>query len=471
MAIILPILILLISIVVIYFGLIKVSPLCDLTNPSNRSFDIYYGITPENNYFQEVNSEKDSSPFFSHAIPGNLFSKSSFILVAKRGSGKTKIRKQFVKTKGFAIELYNKHANKILKSFIENVKANNPKMMDHEYIEKFWNETDFEDSIIYLAVDEILNKYTKMKSNFLNIFKNLKNSDMRLQLSTILCIYSVETKFLTLQDFLNNLWLSENWIDKEIQDYPFEVYDTREGRTVLTRNYADMKKYQDSIRVFEKSSTGNNQRGLKMLNNIIEKFNLKYFIPPRNDKLTIITDFFKEYFFITPTIVIDSLDEVSYFFDDKIVNDKALKVFIKTSLKNFILAKAFDGSFDIVYLFPQLETIKVADFIERRDKIPLIHLTWTPNQLKNYADFILNEMNKVHTSHCKTLPDFYELVQHKKFAKLIDQIESPREMNIFIQELIIQLKADSSMNKFVPSQVNVEIALMKAKIRMNKNNS
>lgn len=442
---------------------------CDLDNPTNRTFESYYGI--KKNYFNQVNAERDENPFFEGVVPDNLFFKNSLILVAKRGGGKTAIRRRYAEKKPIKIEFYNKQANHIFKNFVNNMKASKQiksLIKDHEYINNFWKAEDFEDSILYLFVESLLTNYTRDKSTFTTIFKNLKNQDEKLQLSLILCLYASHGKIITLEDFLDEMWMGNNWVAKKIPKSSFEETDRITGRTSLKRLFSDLEALQDKISIIERSKDLVHRKSLELLFNLMEHFKYSSIYFSKNDKISILTDFYKHNFKFTPCIIVDSMDEVNYFFDDKKVNHEALKKFIQSSLNHLILAKAFDGSLDLVYMFPLLPNIDIKNFIERRDKIPLVTLEWSENQLKNYADFLLREMQVRQRGHCHTLPDFHTLVKYEENKELIKTITTPREINIFMEELIILLNGDCYKNKFGVTQENAKKALEKTKVRMNE---
>ena len=57
--------------------------------------------------------------------------------------------------------------------------------------------------------------------------------------------------------------------------------------------------------------------------------------------------------------------------------------------------------------------------------------------------------------------------QNENMKQMIKQLITPRELNIFLQDLIVLLNAESSINSFIPTKNNIEIALEKTKFRMN----
>jgi len=463
----------LVLVVSVYYIFLKTPSSCNLEDPSNRTFDKYYGIST--NYFDEVNAESDNNPFFEGVVPDNLFAKNSFILVAKRGGGKTAIRKRYIKsrTSTFLIEIFNKQANSFLKNFVDYKKEqlSLSDKEDYEIIEKNWNSNDFEDTVTYLFVDSILKSYPQKKEIYKKMFKQMVSQDEKLQFSTIICLYASYTHIMTLEELLNELWLGGNWIHTKIDKYPIEIKHQHHKRTELKQTYKELETLQDKINVIERTQTNLNfRKGIELLHDVLEEFKMKTNVVRNQDKILILSEIFKKYLNLTPLVVIDSLDEVSYFFNEKKINDRALEVFIKSSLNQVVISKAFDGTVNLVYLFPLLENINVSQFIERRDKIPFVNLVWSEFQLKNYADFLLSMMRSKQRNHCQTLPDFYSLLDYDNHKEGINNLKTPRELNIFMQELIILLNGESSINSFKPNSNNIETAIDKTEQRFIVNN-
>jgi hypothetical protein len=441
----------------------NISKSCDLSNPINRSFDVYYGI--RENYFQEVNGEKSKIPLYKSFIPEDLFSKNSFICVGGRGTGKTTLRKNYLKEKQMVIELFNPEVSHILNNFLSNVRiGENLNRIDHEIIELFWTPISFEHTVLYLFVEKILEFYNKNKNDLINTLKNI-SFDEKIQITLILNLYVSKEKLNTLNSLLTDIW---NDNKKKYSEEERKIMESIEGEEInkkLKDSFLDLNKYYTEILVVQRDFDR-----IKMISNTIKEYDLNPVFKLQYDKLSIFTQFFKKYYNFTPIIAIDSLDEVNYFFDEKTIHKGALKQFVKSCFYSSILAKAFNGSIEIAYFFPQLESVDPKDFMERKDKIPMIYINWTQSQLKNYADYVLKVIETEQNNYCKKIKDFHGLINYDIAKFYVEQLKTPREINIFMQEFMLSLSGDSENYKFEPKTHNIAIALEKTMGRVNRIN-
>ena len=237
-----------------------------------------------------------------------------------------------------------------------------------------------------------------------------------------------------------------------------------ERKIKLINSFKSLNDYMKDIWISDKINR------IEIITKVINEFYISPNFKLQNDVISIYIDFLKKYFTISPIIVIDSLDEVKFFFNEKIIYENSLRAFVKSALNHNIIAKVFDRSIDIAYFFPKVNGIDSKTFMERRDKIPMFYLDWNKNLLKNYSDYILQLMRKEQVNQCRILPDFYELVNYKMNERFIDELKTPREINIFMQELFISLNADSEQNNFYSNSLNIAYALEKTKDRFNKSN-
>ena len=424
---------------------------CDMSEPAHRFFNSYFGI--EKNYFDNINAN-DETPFFKEVIPNDLFSKSSFILLARRGGGKTTIMNNYIKSKKFPIELKNQQISKILNNFILNFKRVNKdyKLNDIRLIEQEWNNEHFLDTVIYLFVEKILDHYSKDSSIYKEAFQNM-NADKKLHFSSILCIYSPETNQATLSSLLNDLWMN----GKKIPEH--NIFETKkEGPNVEKQAYLEIRKQRGKIFVVKEYDFNLDDRPIVLLFNILSEFKIP-FARLQYDKLAVLTDFYRNNFQFTPTFIIDSLEEVAYFFNENKLNVKAIETFVVTSVQDFIFNRYYDGSIEIIYFFPLLKNVNIRNHIKRKDKIFVFTLEWTEHHVKNYADYLLKRMNEQKKKNkCIELPDFHKLVNYEENKEYIQKITTPRELNIFMQKLILKMNSASEKNKFVVGKEEVKEA-------------
>ncbi|CAF4231287.1 unnamed protein product, partial [Rotaria sordida] len=97
--------------------------------------------------------------------------------------------------------------------------------------------------------------------------------------------------------------------------------------------------------------------------------------------------------------------------------------------------------------YPKIDGIDIEDAIIRKDKFPTHTITWNTKSLLNYADYVLQEMNKnAAKTRCEAFTDFKTLVNYsnKQIANIIAKIPTPRALHYFIVALIREMNIDAS---------------------------
>jgi hypothetical protein len=169
----------------------------------------------------------------------------------------------------------------------------------------------------------------------------------------------------------------------------------------------------------------------------------------------------------TSVFIIDGIDENQYFFQEKSVNKDAMKLFGRSSVSRQIVAKAMAQNFYLSIFYPKINGVNIDDVIIKRDKFPTLSIDWSTNSLINYADYVLQQMNKnASKSRCQSFKDFKTLVNYsdKRIAEIINQISTLRELHFFMTELIKQMNDHAGIvkNSFIATFENVKAAFKKS---------
>jgi hypothetical protein len=144
-----------------------------------------------------------------------------------------------------------------------------------------------------------------------------------------------------------------------------------------------------------------------------------------------------------------------------------LELFYSSSISQDILQGAIPHNFYLSIFYLKIGDINMQDATVRNDKFPIYTINWNTTSLIDYADYILEEMNKnASASRCKSLKDFKTLVNYdnKKNAEMINQISTPRALHYFMQNLIIEMNycANDGQEPFIATFDNVDNAFKKS---------
>ena len=148
-----------------------------------------------------------------------------------------------------------------------------------------------------------------------------------------------------------------------------------------------------------------------------------------------------------PVFIIDGIDENRYFFRKNSINTEAMETFCRSSVSQDIISKVMASNFYLSIFYPKILGTTFERSIYRYDKFPILSIDWTTNSLINYADYVLQEMNKVAShSRCSSFIDFKTLVNYsqKKHADIISKITTPRELHYFMIKLIPEMNNDAN---------------------------
>jgi hypothetical protein len=144
-----------------------------------------------------------------------------------------------------------------------------------------------------------------------------------------------------------------------------------------------------------------------------------------------------------------------------------MKLFGRSSVSPQIVAKAMAQNFYLSIFYPKIYGVNIDGVIIRKDKFPTLSIDWTTNSLINYADYVLQQMNKkASKSRCKAFTNFKALVNYsdKRIAEIINKISTPRELHFFMTDLIKQMNDHAGVenNSFIATFENVKAAFKKS---------
>jgi hypothetical protein len=186
--------------------------------------------------------------------------------------------------------------------------------------------------------------------------------------------------------------------------------------------------------------------------------------------------FIKTHMKKTVVFIIDGIDESQYFFQQNGVNKKSLESFCRSSVSQELLSLVMAHYFYLSIFYPEIEDINIQDAIIRHDKFPTNSIDWETKALINYADYVLQEMNKNAASfRCRSFVNFKTLVNYStvEIAVIINQIPSPRALHYFMQSLITEMNncANDGPKPFIATLDNVRNAYRKSKLFFYKRHS
>lgn len=448
---------------------------CDMTKAENRDFDRYYGLIGIRNHFTTPTADEcDANVIFKPSLPQAILkpdlSASSFLTLANYGTGKTLVRCTY--TQSLKSENYLKILilNKQLSEYIERfVPKNSSTDIDCKNVNCLhdWSVNEFTQLLLSLLVTEFVHV---AQSNSIQI-KGISIEE-KMKLITIICYYynGIGTSELEyfINSFLNKSRTSMYHADKAIVQ--IQERNVAVDKPLLTHFKEDLKKLSALKQDYER---------LHLLLTITEGegFQHKAFVTNMygnmlND-LTYFSLYIKKRLNKIPVFIIDGIDENRYFFQNKEVNKASMETFCRSSVSENILSKVMANDFYLSIFYPKIDGINVQDAIARKDKFPVYKIEWNTKSLLNYADYVLQEMNKnALNTRCKAFSNFKTLVNYsnKRVAEIINKIPTPRALHYFMIELITEMNNDAgdATTPFIASFENVHNAYEKAYEHFNR---
>ena len=435
----------------------------------NLKFTTYYDMADLKRCFEtEKTNDCDSMIIFRPSLPQMIlksdYSASSFMTLAKYGSGKTLLRCEYMKSLSsnnyMKVVISNEQITEYFDRYVSKINRNEPDCKTQNCLMN-WSENEFAQVLLSTLVTEFINTYHQMNFEYhgLVLDKNIK-------LITIICYYYNAEGTSKLADFINSLLEKGVWSKYKIENVEEQLRQEKANRdhqlwkhlqedlekfTVLRQKFERLllllfilrgEKFED--RALEKQLYGNTIQDLIEFSSFIKKLVEK-----------------------TPVFIVDGIDDNKVFVRDNEVNTAALESFCRSSISSSIVIAALTGNFYLSLFYPKIDNINLENIIIPKDKFLVHTIDWNKNSLMNYADYVLSEMNKnASSTRCKPIPDFKTLVNYsnEEIAKIIDIIPGPKALQIFMLALAEELDRESGSadRSYLPSLTNVKNAYRKS---------
>ncbi|CAF1309230.1 unnamed protein product [Adineta steineri] len=124
-------------------------------------------------------------------------------------------------------------------------------------------------------------------------------------------------------------------------------------------------------------------------------------------------------------------------------------------------------NFYLSLFYPEIDGINIQDMISRNDEFSSYTINWNTKSLINYADYVLQEMNKnASTNRCVSFSSFKTLVNYsnQQSADIINRITTPRALHYFMEKLVTEMNncVNDSTESFIATVENVANAYNKS---------
>ncbi|CAF1171838.1 unnamed protein product [Adineta steineri] len=177
--------------------------------------------------------------------------------------------------------------------------------------------------------------------------------------------------------------------------------------------------------------------------------------------------FMKNHVKKTVVFIIDGIDENEYFFQQNAVDKVSLELFYRSSISQEVVSATSSQNFYLSLFYPKIDGINIEDASVTSGNFPIHTIKWDTKSLIDYADYILQEMNKnASASRCKSLTDFKTLVNYsdRSNAEIINKITTPRAIDFFMKYLITEMNqcADNVHKLFIATADDVDNAVKKS---------
>ena len=425
------------------------SPLCDMHIAANRDFNRFYGIGMMKNHFTTPAADEcDSNIIFRPALPQNVLksdhSASSFLTLARYGTGKTRLRCEYYQSLNSSdylkVLVLNQQISQYLDRFVLATSPQGRDCLSTNCLVK-WSDQEFTQLILSSLVTEVVTQFHREQPSVSAVAL-----DEKIDLIAIICYYYNGLSINELEAFVNRfLDKSENFTYRASQ----AQVQTRErnlyyDKPLFTQFKSDLKRIP---------ILSSNQERLQLLLAVIEgeefqhRINDKHMHGHTDRDLIRVTGFIRDHWKKSTVFIIDGIDENRYFFQQNDVNKASLETFCRSSVSQEILAMVMANQFYLSIFYPNIDGINIEESIARKDKFPIYTINWNPRSLSNYADYVLQEMDKnASSSRCRTLTNFRTLLNSSdpSIAEIIEKIPTPRALHFFMSVLVREMNNEAS---------------------------
>ncbi|UJR10828.1 hypothetical protein I4U23_015015 [Adineta vaga] len=443
---------------------------CNMTIASNRDFHKYYGIENSRNHFTITTADDcDSQIIINSVLPQAVLkqdhSATSFLILSKFGTGKTLLRCEYFKslspTQYFKVLILNQHLNDYLERYVSATSVDGVNCESSNCLVG-WRKYEFGQVLLSMLVTQLVNEYEKEQFHVSDV-----SLEEKMKLISIICYYYNGDDINKLERFVNyflekpssSQYKASTTVTQFIQRNVY--YD----KLLLAHFKKDLNKF----RVLNK-----NNRKLELLLGIVEgeKFESQAakttMVENIFEDLVQLTVFVRDHVKKSVVFVIDGIDESPYLLHKSIDGKILLELFMRSSVCQEILSLMMTQNFYLSLFYPQIDDIQFQNDIVRKDKFPTLTIQWDTKSLMNYADYVIEEMNRnILRNRCQLIPDFETLVSYTnpQIADIINEFQTPRELHQFIRKLIVEMNncAKDNDKPFIATFDNVNNAYIKAK--------
>ena len=425
------------------------SPLCDMCTAENRDFNRFYGIVNMKNHFTAPAADEcDSSIIFRPALPQSVLksdhSASSFLTLANYGTGKTRLRCEYYQSLNtldyLKVLVLNKQISEYLDRSVTAVFPHGRDCLKSDCLIK-WSDQEFAQLILSTLVTEVVAKYHREQPPSTGVAL-----DEKIDLIAIICYYYNGLGISELEDFVNR------FLDKaENSSYRASQAQVQTRERNLYYDKPLFVQFKNDLKRFP--ILNSNPERLQLLLAVIEGEEFhhrmidKYLHGLAYRHLGRLTLFLKDHWKKSTVFIVDGIDENRYFFQHNEVNKASLETFCRSSVSQEILSMVMANQFYLSIFYPNIEGINIEDNIARKDKFPIYSINWDTASLSNYADFVLQVMDKnASSSRCRPLTDFKTLLNSSDpdIAEFIEKIPTPRALHFFLSALIREMNNEAS---------------------------
>jgi hypothetical protein len=426
-------------------------PSCNMSQAENRNFHKFYGINGATNHFATQTADRCVStiffrPAFTEIVLKPDNSASSFLTLAEYGTGKTQLRCEYAKSLNsdhyLSISIFNKEIIGYLNRYVREMGLHEGNCPNNNCLSN-WSENEFAQLILSSLVTNLIDRYHNKKVEFTS-----SPLAEKIDLITIICYYYNGLDASELENFVNSFLdkpLNSHYLLSKVKPDQLQVLQqgTFHDIPLLEHLKSDLQKF---------SLLNKDPQRLHLLLSIIkgEEFDIqagkKHLYGNVFQDLTKLSLFVKNHLNKTPVFIVDGIDENGYFFNDEIINKASLEKFGRSSVSKGIVVLTMANHFHLSLFYPKIDGIDIEKHIFRRDKFPVQKIEWNTKSLLNYADYVLQEMNKnASETRCRAFINFKTLVNMSdmKIADIIEQLHTPRALHYFMIALIKQMNDDA----------------------------
>jgi hypothetical protein len=455
----------LISLIGIIVYLTTRRPACDMSQAKNRDFNKYYGLINITNHFiTPIADECNAVIIYSPALPQSILkpdhSASSFLTLAKYGTGKSLLRCEYYKHLDsddyFKVLILNKEISEYFQNYVTEKKRSLLDCEKHTCL-MTWSDQDFAELLLSTLATNYIETYYAKFTNFPQI-----SFDEKIALITIACYYYHGLGTSQLEYFINSFLRKE----------PNAMYQASKAQTqVLEQNeYRYKPLYAHLMHDLEKFLILNkNFERLKLLLVVLEGEDVQIRAQHEHlhgkvfQDLIRFTTFIKKHVKKSAVFIIDGIDENREFFQNNQVNQIAFDKFCRSSITQNILTNVMATHFHLSLFYPKIDGIHIENENVFPDKFPVHKIDWKTKSLLNYADYVLQEMNQnASNTRCTSFTNFKTLVNYsnRNISSIIDQIPTPRALHHFMDALIREMNHDAGyvQTPFIATEENVHNA-------------